>query len=312
MKKVWIILSLITMSAILHSLKGQNLVPNPSFEDTTQCPDAINQVDRAFGWSSYRLTPDYFNSCSSASFVEVPYNYVGYQTARTGNAYIGFYSYYAPGQSPRECVGVKLIQPLVIGQEYFVSFYVSRAVNNSYNVNIASNKIGARFSTTSYSYASPVPIDNFAHVYTDTVIADTSNWEQISNFFIADSAYQYLSIGNFFNDSATTYVTFDSSAAFAYYYLDDILVKDSISTGINENHLNGSIETFPNLVHDELAIDGSHVKSVIIFDALGKKRTEYISAIPFKKINISNLSNGIYFIRVKTRDGFLIKKIIKQ
>ena len=39
---------------------AQNLVPNPSFEDTLRCPNAVNQVDSAVGWIAYKGSPDYF------------------------------------------------------------------------------------------------------------------------------------------------------------------------------------------------------------------------------------------------------------
>jgi hypothetical protein len=43
---------------------GQNLVGNGSFEDTVQCPDYLNQVDRATDWFASSGTSDYFNSCA--------------------------------------------------------------------------------------------------------------------------------------------------------------------------------------------------------------------------------------------------------
>src|ERR1700733_8332607 len=38
---------LIMIFQIAYSSKGQNLVPNPSFEDTSSCPNQLNQVYRA-------------------------------------------------------------------------------------------------------------------------------------------------------------------------------------------------------------------------------------------------------------------------
>jgi len=43
---------------------AQNLVLNPSFEDTILCPDALDQVNRSQYWiNPTNSTPDYFNSC---------------------------------------------------------------------------------------------------------------------------------------------------------------------------------------------------------------------------------------------------------
>lgn len=126
---------------------AQNLVPNPSFEDTVSCPTNVGQISKAVGWSSYRNSPDYFSTCNSST-VGVPSNIYDYQYARTGNSYAGFYSY---SPNAREFIGTQLNQTLLIGQKYFVSLYVSRPVNNILGLNIAINKIGIRFSTVSYS-----------------------------------------------------------------------------------------------------------------------------------------------------------------
>src|SRR4051812_43656962 len=83
--------------AVLISVLGfaQNLVPNSSFEDTVACPNSISQIDRATGWSSYRQSPDYFNSCAYITYPNAsePSNIWGYQYSRTGNAYAGFIAY---------------------------------------------------------------------------------------------------------------------------------------------------------------------------------------------------------------------------
>ena len=47
------------------SVKGQNLVPNPSFELYDTCPNAQDQIEYATGWHKYSewlTTPDYFNA----------------------------------------------------------------------------------------------------------------------------------------------------------------------------------------------------------------------------------------------------------
>ncbi|MBK5285725.1 MAG: hypothetical protein JJE25_10010, partial [Bacteroidia bacterium] len=104
---------------------AQNLVPNSSFEDTVSCPSAL--IDNAVGWSSYRGSPDYFNSCNNQSLSSygAPSNYWGFQFARTGNAYVGLSTYTSLTSTWREYIGIQLSQSLIIGQQYFVSFFVS-------------------------------------------------------------------------------------------------------------------------------------------------------------------------------------------
>jgi hypothetical protein len=81
-----------------------NLVPNPSFETYTLCPDNMSgqgggdsdQLSRALGWAGYSQTPDYFNKCSSNTVVSTPNNMAGYQQPHTGNSYAGLASFPAP------------------------------------------------------------------------------------------------------------------------------------------------------------------------------------------------------------------------
>src|SRR5690606_32613561 len=87
---------------------AQNLVPNWSFEDTVACPTSLTQIDKAIGWSSYRQSPDYFNSCAPVNYpqnVSVPTNQWGDQFAKTGNAYAGFVTFTLGASNSREYIG---------------------------------------------------------------------------------------------------------------------------------------------------------------------------------------------------------------
>src|SRR5438045_3096402 len=94
--------------------RSQNLVPNPSFETLINCPPGTSGacvffVDNVKASTTYWQnvgcgSADYFNSCASSGGVSVPFNMFGYQNARTGNAYVGFYV----GQNYREYVTAKL------------------------------------------------------------------------------------------------------------------------------------------------------------------------------------------------------------
>ena len=70
--------ALLLIAAYAH---GQNLVPNGSFEEYGECPNNGAQIDRAIGWSAFRRSPDYFNSCDEGSVASVPFNFIGEQFA---------------------------------------------------------------------------------------------------------------------------------------------------------------------------------------------------------------------------------------
>ncbi|MEO5569521.1 MAG: hypothetical protein ABIT08_07925 [Bacteroidia bacterium] len=65
MKKIC---TLILIAMLSTSAKSQNLVPNPSFEDTVHCPDHGGNIDQATGWINCGITPDYYNACANSSF----------------------------------------------------------------------------------------------------------------------------------------------------------------------------------------------------------------------------------------------------
>jgi hypothetical protein len=137
---------------------AQNLVPNPSFENYVSCPTTFNQIYLCQDWRSFGVAPDYYNFCGAGA-VSVPQNNYGFQYAVTGNAYCGFLNCHVPGPL-NDFIGAQLLQPLVIGQTYFVSLNVSR-VNMNY---CPTNKMGVLFSTVPFDSVHPPPRNDFAHV----------------------------------------------------------------------------------------------------------------------------------------------------
>jgi len=111
---------LFTLSLLLACLIGwgQNLVPNPSFEDTIQCPFGSGHIHDAFGWFTLCGSSDYFNACANAyaPINGVPTNFAGSKYAYDGNGYAGLITYYEPDSlfipNYREDIGIQLIQPL--------------------------------------------------------------------------------------------------------------------------------------------------------------------------------------------------------
>ena len=282
----------------------------------------MNQVFRAVGWNSYGNTPDYFNSCAPEStFANVPSNFFGYQTSLNGNAYAGFWAFSDAGTDFREVVGCPLSAALVIGQKYYITFYVVNAGTvPGPGLNCCVNKIGMRFSTVSYSSINSVPIDNFAHVYTDSTIKDTINWYKISGSFIADSSYQYLSISNFFSDTNTDTTKFNTWACESYYLVDGICVStDSLfsETWLSspEINLENDFKIYPNPSSGLINIKCySNLASIKIYNLLGeivytsnklsiKIHDPYI-------INLSEFPPGIYLVNLSNDKISITKKII--
>lgn len=315
MKAIKKTINTISLLLLCYTSFSQNLVPNPSFEDYYSCPNSVGQADSCVGWSSFRITPDYLNTCADNSTnASVPYNIWGYQYPSTGNACMALQTRFTP--EAREYLGGQLSSSLIIGQKYYVSFKVNCAFSGLAYANGATNKIGVLFSTTPYSTSTPMPISNFAHVYTDSIITDTLNWTNIQGSFIADSTYNYIVLGNFFDDAHTDTIKLDATPGYfrATYYIDDVVVTtDSLLTVHNEVHGEEfSFTVFPNPVINELNINlnNIHAHSIIIYDSFGHSiyLNEIIPNQNSFNINVTQYPRGIYLLQLLTDKGTLTKK----
>jgi gliding motility-associated-like protein len=204
---------------------AQNLVPNPGFERYIDCPNNASMFYLAEGWKAPSAgTTDFFHACAPQGAVGVPQNGMGYQYARSGNGYAGFYAFQMI-VSYREYLQVKLKSPLKASLKYHVEFYVCL----SDRIPIKLDNLGAYLSIVPPSsasavllYPSPVPqVRNPAGHY----LADTLNWMKIEGEFIAKGGEQYLTIGNFDDDEHTHYHNEDTGSDQAYYYIDDVSVS---------------------------------------------------------------------------------------
>ncbi len=213
-----------------------NLVPNPSFEDhSLGCPNGLGLISAVDNWfSPTDGTPDAFNFCANPSSVGVPDNFFGSQLPQEGNGYAGIYCY---GEDDhREYLGVRLIDPLVIGQTYCVNFYVSLADNQFYGV----TNLGIAFSTTELNVINMATNLDFTPQieYGGNVIINQTEWVAVTGTFVADNDYDYIYIGNFKDNDESigggtiigTPISLD-----AYYYIDNVSVigidSDLILTG---------------------------------------------------------------------------------
>lgn len=317
------------------SLLAQNLVPNPSFEQYNFCPYTSDMVrlGAVIGWTNYSCTPEYYNSCATWWGVAVPTNGFGYQEASTGNAYCGFYAYQAVSPyNIREYVGGQLSSPLIIGTKYYVSFKVNLALDSATDANSAVNNLGVLFSSALYSDSSSSVCNstfmkNFAHVFSLSVITDTLNWTTVSGSFIADSAYQYIIVGNFFDDANTTVTPLiDTNVvgwSASYYFIDDVCVStDSLTcngtNGIQNFLPQNNFNIYPNPASDNTILylppaTNNLIVEVTLVDTYGKKILSNQSKIQNNKIIFrrpDQVSPGLYFMTININGNTLTQKII--
>ena len=290
-----------------------NLVPNPSFEQYINCPSNVGEINQVTNWSSFGESPDYFNACSSTINADVPDNWLGHQFAASCNAYCGLSIY---GLNFREYLGAQLISQLNSGIKYFVSFKTNRCDNYA-NFSYSCNKQGVQFTNTLYSQISPMPTNNFAHLSFSSVITDSINWVQFFGVFTPTTTYQYIAIGNFYDDFNT--VSAGSGMGGGYYLFDDICVStDSLfalnynSVGLKKYNNSNSAKVFIALGSDVLTVESSlETYDLKIWDVQGEViYSEEGISVENKNISLSSFRTNIFFIQVRNQKNILTYKLL--
>lgn len=303
-------LTVVFFGLLLSATAQVNLVPNPSFEDTTHCP-GTGGLDGLSNWFYCGGSPDYYNVCSNPSYSSVPNNWLGFQYPRTGNAYVGLATWAVMASPNREYIGVQLSQALSVGSKYFVTAYIVRSDSGeSPPSTCATNNFGFLFSTVAYDYINSAPTNNSPHVFSDSIINDSQSWSKVTGTFIADSSYQYLVLGNFFTNLNTDTMSCNYTFAFAYYFIDDVCVStDSltceIGIGIEEDDFSNShLGLYPNPATDVLAISNltSHSDYYCsIYNALGDWIFSTSVNYSHNQIMLPALAPGLYFIEINNQ-----------
>ncbi len=307
------------------SLKAQyNLVPNPSFEIYDTCPNNGGQIKFVASWTNplYQTTPDYFNSCSPIQYhVSVPENYLGYEYAHTGNAFMDIVTY-THGPNPlandyREYLQVKLTDSLIGGVDYCIRFYVSAADSCRY----ISDNIGIYFSSIQvHDTCQPYPcnlhyIPQFQNLSTNH-LNNRNGWTEVSGTYNATGGEKYIILGNF-KDSFSTVATYTGWGInnFAVYYIDDVLISpcDSLN-GILENQIpKVGIKLFPIPTDKEIKIESKdEIDQIQIYSIIGELLYTDNEKHPpsITTIDVSKFSKGLYSVSILTRKNKYNLKII--
>ncbi len=308
---------------------SQNLVPNPSFEEYVECPVSLAELQTQTNWDSWQESPDYFCMCNNQTngSVGVPQNVLGYQSSISGDAYSGLATYYDVDLNVREYMAIQLLEPLVIGQTYYIFFYANQIEGETGTVPMelrcATNHIGLRFfKDPSYNNTDNIfEPDNFAHLDYSQVLADSDNWIKVEGWFIADDNYNWLAIGNFFDDAQTEIlVQNEFGNCLGYYFIENVCVASDPGDCdylVSNQELNAKpkINIFPNPTEDYFTIESTIIRlaHILVYNSLGElKLTESLTG-KTKEMDISSWSKGLYQIVIKDENNSIKTfKILKQ
>jgi len=314
----FILTVLLGISTLL--VHAQNLVPNGGFEDGS-CEGYLGNITECENWFSSIIpfeetTPEWYHTCIELDFLSPPEviygNKVAFESGYAGLA--TFPGSTAPAASDyREIIGVQLTQPLEEDALYLVNLKFS-PISISPKLAILTSNFGFNFSTHPFYHIDDFPI-NSSHFAIDTIVAlnEPDEWYDISVIFEADSAYEYLHLGNFYSNSLTNISFGSDNAVLAYYLVDEVSVTQTLD--VFEAIEKDDLVVYPNPTSDELFFHYTETQNftVSIFNLEGirffigdfnKNLNEY-------SIDVSGLTAGTYYIVLETPKLTIHEKFIK-
>jgi len=301
------------------SASGQNLVPNPSFEEHTVCPKELGKRQLYIeNWIQPTAgSIDYFHRCSDKC--GVPDNVVGYQEALSGDAYIGITVYH---ERYRVYVQALLKQTLKAGKTYTVEFNVCLAENSKYAIAnigayLSADKITSVVETTFECYESiaseggfklnPGPCKSQVNNPGENFLKDPKNWKKVSGSFVAKGDEKYVTIGNFLSKTKTPTTPSPSmgKGEYAYYYIDDVAVFES-GTSVEPFFVSSNVSPVSNLQQKNPAWKEEALKDQ-------QKAEPLIDPLAIKQMmNESEIDKKIQEVRQKLEELKMINQALTQ
>ncbi|NDC40229.1 MAG: T9SS C-terminal target domain-containing protein [Chitinophagia bacterium] len=310
------VMLLLLLWALPVTLFAQNRVLDPSLIITTSCP-VLYEISAAAYWYSGTYGPaGFFNECAGTK--EYSNNLFGYQTSPSGG-YGGFYAYhvYMGPDEYREYLAdtILALQP---GATYKVTVIVSLSDSSLY----ATDGLGVLFTVNRYIeptlfHITRTPQVDFSHF---GPVTEKVNWYTLVDTFVADSAYEHLTIGNFKDDAATRKVMqpyhyrvpYSVADSVAYYYIDSVSVERIFPAAAFT-----SLPGYPSV-----NVYANPKRGTVIFSLSGKAPAACtvalynLQGLPVKVqhctsttlvMDVSGLPGGYYTYRVSTPQALIAK-----
>lgn len=233
MKTLILIISLLLL---IENVQSQNIVPNGDFELYDSLPEYFGEWHTCQDWSntSYGMsfpygTPDYLHT-SGFGDVALPNSIFATVNPFSGDAIMGICLVSDQPDEFREYLSTEFTTPMTIGTHYTISFWLTNGEYNQYCSN-STNHFGVQFSTILLAQNDYFPINGYPQLEIPGEFWST-DWQQITFDFIADSNYTFITFGNFFPDAQTiTTHQVNGNAEGSYYFIDKVeVIPDEINS----------------------------------------------------------------------------------
>lgn len=304
-------------------LYGQNIIPNPSFEDVFQ---GSFGVTKAQDWiSPSQGSPDLMNNRSIEQF-RTPQNYIGYQTCKNGESYFGLSFYIKDRPGFREYIQTRLKKSLQNDSVYCFQAFISLADSVIYALR---NNLGIHLSSNAPSINSRKNIDlNPSIEFVDSsFFVEKAQWIKLEAQYKAIGNEKYITIGNFRPDSLIDLLMLNDGGSIqsnnesSYYYIDYLYLGhcDSVPldtpTGIAKNSLVSKLKGYPNPVNEQYVLENNSNQflNFQLYNLHGSKIPVAVQQSNKKySFSMGHLPKGIYLLQVIGAGERATMKIIKD
>ena len=308
------------------SLQAQNLIPNPSFEDTVHLNFDFKEANDWFHPTNSES--EYYTVFHNQKRPDwgVLQNLIGYQNAKSGRAYIGLRMYPLDNNivaQKRDYIQAKLINSLKSDSVYCFQIYVSLSDSSQY---ASKNQLGVFFSQNQISENTDfhLPYTPQIIVSPDDYIVDKVKWLRFDFEYTASGGEEYITIGNFNDTTGIDTLFVGGGEQFwqktTYYYIDDLYLGhcDSLpdtTIGIIENELKQKLQLYPNPVGRQfyLTYSGQEQLHFQLYNLMGQKVEAAVQEEGNRyRFSSGHLPKGVYLLRVVGREGRASFRLVKE
>lgn len=211
-----ILLMSLSTSLINYSLLAQNLVPNFSFEESTEKPTSMMDNGHEYAdVSKYWKTPN----LASTDLITPRFKTNKFEPIEAFSGY-NMSGIVIHGDFWSEYLKVQLREPLKPGTEYYAEFWMAYCgdYNKEYTPRMTNSYLGAYFDQSFFKKNNEQLIKKPQVALKTQVELKDKTWVKISGSFIAKDTSNYIYIGQFANQEIP------ADMLLGYYYIDDVKV----------------------------------------------------------------------------------------
>ncbi|MCW5897970.1 MAG: T9SS type A sorting domain-containing protein [Flavobacteriales bacterium] len=163
----------------------------------------------------------------------------------------------------------------------------------------------------------PAALDQ-AHILYPQILSDTVGWTLVSGSFVADSAYWYLMIGNFFSNALTDTLHFAPPGptwnAYSYTLVDAVCVSPTPDGCERSQSLDEVSDAgpyvYPNPARDVLVIGNAAGAEAVVLDMLGQRVWSGRVGHDRYAVDVGNWARGAYVLQVHDTRGARVVKFV--